>query len=172
MLRTAVFAFFALSTLSFQTAAQNAGKAAEIYNKGLELQQSGDAENALAAYDRAIALNPKMLDAYNNRATIKLAAGDSAGAIADLTKVIELSPKHPLSFYNRGCIYLDMQNMDPAIDDFSKAIEIFDGVTHGEYDKKHSDVVQQSRECTYVERESQRSPRRLREVSDDHSRWF
>ncbi|MEP7148727.1 MAG: tetratricopeptide repeat protein [Acidobacteriota bacterium] len=136
MSRTVVFAFLALSTLSFHAAAQNAGKAAEIYNRALELQQAGDTQNALAAYDRAIALNPKMLDAYNNRATIKLAAGDSAGAIADLTKVIELSPKHPLSFYNRGCIYLDMQTMDAAIDDFTKAIDIFSGVTHGGYDKR------------------------------------
>jgi tetratricopeptide (TPR) repeat protein len=80
MIRTAVLAFLTLSILSIHTAAQNAGKAAEIYNQALELQQAGDSQRALAAYDRAIALNPTMLDAYNNRATMKLAAGDSAGS--------------------------------------------------------------------------------------------
>ena len=114
---------------------QNAGNAVEAYNRGLEFQDQGDVQRALAAYDKAISLNPKMLDAYNNRANLKLANGDIGGALADLSKVIELTPGHPLSFYNRGNIYLERNDYDLAIADFTKAIDILNGLTNA-YDKK------------------------------------
>jgi tetratricopeptide (TPR) repeat protein len=126
-----IFLFF----LTAVVYGQNAGKAAEAYNQGLRFQDRGDMQNALLAYDRAISLNPKMLDAYNNRATLKLASGDTAGALADLSKIIEISPKHALSFYNRGNILLERSEYDAAIADFTKAIDILNGLTNA-YDKK------------------------------------
>ncbi len=100
--------------LAFASAAgaQKIQKAVEAYNRGIELQESGDVQNALPAYDLAIQMDPRMAYPYNNRANLKLAMGDPRGAIADLTKVIELSPRHPLSYYNRGNIYLDLQQYD------------------------------------------------------------
>src|SRR5687767_943771 len=126
---------FVLFVFSVSGIAQNAQKAVDAYNRGLELQDSGDTANALAAYDLALRLNPKMLDAYNNRANLKLASGDQNGAIEDFTKVIELTSGHALSYYNRGNIYLELQRYDPAIADFTKAIEILNGLTNN-YDKK------------------------------------
>lgn len=113
--------------------AQDAGKAAEIYNQGLQLQERGDLANALLAYDKAVSLNPKFADAYNNRANIKLSRGDIDGALADLSAVIAIDPKHPLSYYNRGNIYLQKGGNDEAIADFTKAIEILSAGTR-DYD--------------------------------------
>src|SRR4051794_1221087 len=98
---------------------QDASKAVDAYNLGLELQGKGDTVKALPAYDRAIALNPGMADAYNNRGNIKLANGDTVGALADYSKVVELSPTNPLSFYNRGNVYLDKGEYDRAIADYT-----------------------------------------------------
>jgi tetratricopeptide (TPR) repeat protein len=135
MIRTFYTALLTLALLCISASAQNSSKAVEAYNSGLDLQNRGSLVEALAAYDRAISFNPKMLDAYNNRATIKLSVGDSAGALADLAKVIELTSNHPLSFYNRGSVYLELGKHDEAIKDFTRAIEIFSGLTQS-YDKR------------------------------------
>lgn len=110
-------------------------KALEAYNQGIEFQDRGDNVNALRLYDKAIELNPRMFDAYNNRANLKLATGDQAGAIADFSKAIEISPEYPLSFYNRGNIHLEKNEYDAAIRDFSSAIKLLDGLTNS-YDKR------------------------------------
>lgn len=110
-------------------------KALDAYNQGLEFQDRGDTANALRFYDKAIELDPRMFDAYNNRANLKLAAGDQAGAIADFSKAIEISPANALSFYNRGNIHLEKNEYDAAIRDFSSAIKLLDGLTNN-YDKR------------------------------------
>lgn len=110
-------------------------KALDAYNQGLEFQDRGDNVNALRLYNKAIELDARMVDAYNNRANLKLAAGDQAGAIADFSKAIEISPAQALSFYNRGNIYLEKNEYDAAIRDFSSAIKLLDGLTNN-YDKR------------------------------------
>ena len=127
--------FIFLFSLGVPIYGQNAAKAVEAYNRGLEFQDRGEVQKALQSYDEAIRLNPKMLDAYNNRATLKLANGDTTGALADLSRIIELTPNHPLSFYNRGNVYLERNEYDVAIADFTKAIDILNGLTNA-YDKK------------------------------------
>jgi tetratricopeptide (TPR) repeat protein len=54
---------------------QKSEKASDYYNRGLQKQDSGDLEGALAAYDKALELQPRLAEAYNNRANIKLQGG-------------------------------------------------------------------------------------------------
>lgn len=114
---------------------QNYEKALEAYNKGIEFQQAGDAANAILAYDNAIRLKPDLIEAYNNRATLKLEAGDVNGALVDLTRVIEISPTYAMSFYNRGNIYLGKSEYERAIEDFTSSLKILDGMTNS-YDRR------------------------------------
>ncbi len=57
---------------------------------GEALRASGRKEEALAAFDRALTLDPKYDNAWAWRGTLKLAAGDAAGALADLDRALAL----------------------------------------------------------------------------------
>ena len=57
---------------------------------------------ALADYDRALALDPNLADAYNNRGILHLARGDVEAAQADFSAAIAINPAHALAYYNRG----------------------------------------------------------------------
>src|SRR6476620_1714629 len=97
-------------------------KAADTYNRGLELHNAGNLDAALAEYEKAIALYPKYIDAYNNRANIKLSRGDFEGAVDDYTKASEIAPKSHLGYYNRGVVYADHGDYDLAIADFTRSL--------------------------------------------------
>jgi tetratricopeptide (TPR) repeat protein len=52
-------------------------------------------DDALAAYDRLIALDPANADAYYERSALHVGLGDTLAARADLARAFELAPDHP-----------------------------------------------------------------------------
>ena len=91
---------------------------------GLTCQNEGDDSKAIGHYSRAIELNPRSVEAYNNRGSAYRSIGELNPAIADFSKAIELNPKYADAYYNRGIAYLKKGEIDRAIADFSKAIEL------------------------------------------------
>lgn len=81
-------------------------------------------ERARIAYDQAIALDPTIAKAYNNRGVARTDNGDSDGAIADLTQAIALDPKDANTYNNRGLARVDNGDLDEAIEDFTQAIAL------------------------------------------------
>jgi len=66
--------------------------AAAHSNLGLVFKDREDNERAMKEYDMAIQLNPKLAQAYMNRATIHTRKGDEDAAMVDVGKAIELEP--------------------------------------------------------------------------------
>ncbi|CAN5871225.1 hypothetical protein BH23PLA1_BH23PLA1_11210 [soil metagenome] len=64
-------------------------------NRGLALARSGRLNEAMAAYDRALQLNPNLVQALVNRSLVSLELGDSAAAAHDLQQAIRLGQADP-----------------------------------------------------------------------------
>lgn len=79
---------------------------------------------AIVDFDKAIKLNPKLIDAYGDRGFAKSESGDHEGAIADFDKVISLIPMDAKAYSNRGAAKEKLGDVEDAITDFDKAIEL------------------------------------------------
>lgn len=107
----------------FKRAGGTAEKAFEHYNRGVKLHQAGDLPGAIAAYARAIELDPAFADAYNNRGAAYVSLKDIAAAVRDFTRSIELAPSAN-AYNNRGSVYFSQQKYEEAIADFSASLKL------------------------------------------------
>jgi len=99
-------------------------RAFDYYISGINREDRGDLDGALADYTKAIELKPDHAFAYNNRGVVKKAKGDLDGALADETRAIELSPNLPEAWYNRGFVKHARGDLDGALADETRAIEL------------------------------------------------
>lgn len=81
------------------------------FNLALAKEGLGDLDGALAALNKAVALNPSGFDVLTKRASVKLKLDDDKGALADLDKAAALSP-NTASLYNlRGDIKTKLKDL-------------------------------------------------------------
>ena len=92
--------------------------------RGNRLDDEGKYSEAIEEHSCAIAKDPNLAAAYNNRGIAYDNLGKYYEAIADYTKAIELDPKDAVAYNNRGAASGDLEKHDEAIADFNKAIEL------------------------------------------------
>ncbi len=97
--------------------------AQDFFALGDYAYEQGDCANAIAAYSRAIELNPAYAEAYNNRAYTYMVIQDYAHALTDLDRAIQLRPNYVNALMNRG----DLYNYYYAID-YDRAMADYDRV--------------------------------------------
>ena len=118
-------------TFASGASAQRSQSAKKYVKQGLERFDKNDITGAIAAYDRAISLDPGFADAYLNRGKAKRAAGDLDGAITDYEIAADLSPdlavnNHDITqaYLNRGYIRSNRMDIEGALSDFDHAIKL------------------------------------------------
>ena len=107
-----------------QTVGLAPGDAVAYLNQGNAYADSGDLEQAILSYDKAIELNPEFTEAYFNRGYIYHSSGDPERAILDYDKAIELDPLWALAYLNRGAAHTDSGNPEQAITDLEQYLEL------------------------------------------------
>ena len=76
-------------------------------------------ERAIESFDKTIALNPRSIEAYNNRGASRSQNGDFARAAADLDTAVRLGPNYEGAYGNRGFVRLALGDFAGADADFS-----------------------------------------------------
>ena len=84
----------------------------------------GASDTAIANFDEAIRLDPKIAAAYNDRGILYQAKGDYDKAIADYDEAIRIDPKNVEPHNNRAAAYQVKRDYDKAIADYDEAIRI------------------------------------------------
>lgn len=91
-----------------------------------KINKTGDADQrAAAAYERAIALNPNLANAYVWYATVQESRGDLEAAIDLLTTAMEIDPLGRIPYLNLPNFYSMLGKHDKAIHLLLKSIAIF-----------------------------------------------
>jgi tetratricopeptide (TPR) repeat protein len=83
-----------------------------------------DWDSAIADHSRAIELEPRLVESWNNRANARRAKGDLDGAIADYDRALELNPGYALCYANRGVAWLMKGSIIEAENDFNQCREL------------------------------------------------
>jgi tetratricopeptide (TPR) repeat protein len=85
---------------------------------------NGDHAAAIAAFDEALRLNPKLAEAYWQRGVAYANKGDQTRAIADYDEAIKLDPSLTGAYHARGYAHSTKGQLDQAIVDFTEAIRL------------------------------------------------
>ena len=93
-------------------------------NRGKDLFVESRFDEAIAEFERAIAIDSSLAEVYLFRGTSYIHKNEYDRAIADLDRAIQLNPNDAMAYSNRGFSQHQMGNHDQAIADFTEAIQI------------------------------------------------
>jgi tetratricopeptide (TPR) repeat protein len=92
---------------------------------GCVLCQTEQYEDAIAAFNNALALNPNYCKAWNNRGNALCAIKRQAQALASYDKAVALNPHYHQAWFNRGLLLAEMQAYGNALESYQRAIAIY-----------------------------------------------
>ncbi|PSB06139.1 prenyltransferase, partial [filamentous cyanobacterium Phorm 46] len=108
----------------------------ELYDQGRKFYYAGDLEGAIAAFEKALEIDPKFHDAWNNlvvtwnkRGNILKNLGRYTEAEAAYNKALEIDPKFHFAWNNLGCTLNDLGRNTEAMGAYKTALK-FDPKFH------------------------------------------
>lgn len=100
-------------------------------NRGSSLSQLGRHEEALAAFSKALKLDPVASALWSNMGLVLRILGRNEESLSYLSKAIEIDPKNASAYTNKGSTLGVMGRHEDALAYHSKAIEIDPKSVHG-----------------------------------------
>jgi tetratricopeptide (TPR) repeat protein len=97
----------------------------DYFGLGNLFYSNGYMRDAIAAYSKAIEVNPRDSDAYFGRARVKGDQNDFRGAIADYDARIALKPKSDAAYINRAVDKYRLGDKNGSLQDFRSAVRIY-----------------------------------------------
>jgi tetratricopeptide (TPR) repeat protein len=81
-------------------------------------------DQAIADLDKAIEIDPRLAQAYNNRGWAYIKKWQYDQAIFDFNKTIEIDPRFVEAYFNRAIIYFLVEEYDKSLSDVIKAQQL------------------------------------------------
>lgn len=91
-------------------------------NLGMELQQRGRTDEAIAEYRAALAVEPGDADAHADLGSLLAARGDTDGARAELEVALRADPDHAVAHVDLGNVLASRNELDGAIAEYRAAL--------------------------------------------------
>ena len=91
---------------------------------GLVLQSLKRLDEAVASYDRALALKPDFAEALNNLGTTLQALARFDEALESYDRALALGPDYPAALNNRGNTLRQLARFDEALDSYDRALAL------------------------------------------------
>jgi protein O-mannosyl-transferase len=112
-------------TLWNDTIAKYPGRVVDAYNnRGYYFIETGRYREALADFDQAIAMNPRVARVWVNKGNVLAAENQNDSAYVCFERAIALKPDYPEALNNRGGIRARRGDLAGALEDFSRAITL------------------------------------------------
>jgi tetratricopeptide (TPR) repeat protein len=89
-----------------------------LVDRGTGFYEMGDCQEAIVAYDRAISLDPKCVDAYCGRGNARRYLGDYTGSWDDFDIAVQLDPEQGVAYIGRALAtcFSHKPNSNPSAD--------------------------------------------------------
>ncbi len=94
------------------------------YARGWVISRIGKPEDAVAAYDKAFALDKRLADAAYNAGVVLARAGKQKDAVVRFDRALGADPKHVDAAYNAGQGYYDLKQFAKAAERWTTAQKI------------------------------------------------
>ncbi|MEG4351972.1 tetratricopeptide repeat protein [Microcoleus sp. LAD1_D3] len=99
-------------------------EALELYKQGVDRYYAGDLGGAIAAFEKALEINPEDYDAWNGRGITLNGLGRNSEAIIALEKALEINPNFHIAWNNLGLTLNDLGRQSEALTAFETALKI------------------------------------------------
>ncbi len=105
VIMAAVIAVLAAGAPGAFAAKDNLKKAEAYYNQGVDYFDAGELDKAIAAYKKAVALDPESADAYYGMGTCYLNKKNFSKAFECFEEALFIDPAHADAHYGMGIVY-------------------------------------------------------------------
>ena len=95
-----------------------------LYNRGNALRDLKRFDDALASYDRALAIKPDYAEALNNRGVALQELKRFDDALASFDRALAIKPDYAEALNNRGNVLRDLKRFDDALASYDRALAI------------------------------------------------
>jgi tetratricopeptide (TPR) repeat protein len=93
-------------------------------NLGNALLKTGDVDEAMVHFQKALEIKPDFAEAHNNLGNFLFQKGSVDEATVHYQKALEIKPDYAVAHYNLGNALIQNGNVDEAIAHFQKALQI------------------------------------------------
>ena len=98
-------------------------KATDAYNSGVQAQQAGKWNQAVAAYRQAVEFDPNMVNAYFNLGLTFMSAGDLVSAKSTFREALAVNPAMVSAHYMLGLVHRELNEDQDAVAQLSEVLK-------------------------------------------------